>query len=188
MCWTGSRWVNAWRSHATASRWPSSNLFGPNRSAGELNWGSCVWQPASSAGLRVGGVGLRRVGRGSERPVRRRPLVSGGDLSRHVRRDVAGPTGSAQWRPLALVRQSPEYSGALLRTDRVRPMRPTRRAAPDSPARAADVLRGIGVVTVSPAVITRAVAYPDPSLRSLDAIHLATAESSLAGAAGRRSS
>jgi hypothetical protein len=42
--------------------------------------------------------------------------------------------------------------------------------------RASDVLRGIGVVTLSPAVIARAVGYVDPDLRSLDAIHLATAE------------
>ncbi|PZS02233.1 MAG: VapC toxin family PIN domain ribonuclease [Pseudonocardiales bacterium] len=55
-------------------------------------------------------------------------------------------------------------------------MRATRRSAPRRAARAADVLRGIGVVTVSPAVIARAAAYTDPRLRSLDAIHVATAE------------
>jgi predicted nucleic acid-binding protein len=55
-------------------------------------------------------------------------------------------------------------------------MRATRRSAPDRLGRALDVLLGIGVVTVSPAVIARAAAYADPELRSLDSIHLATAE------------
>lgn len=55
-------------------------------------------------------------------------------------------------------------------------MRATRRSAPDRIGRAADVLRGIGVVTVSPAVIARAAGYDDRELRSLDAIHLATAQ------------
>jgi uncharacterized protein len=52
----------------------------------------------------------------------------------------------------------------------------TRRSAPDKLARAAEVLRGIGVVTLSPSVISRASGYVDADLRSLDAIHLATAE------------
>jgi len=55
-------------------------------------------------------------------------------------------------------------------------MRATRRSAPDRVTTAANVLRGIGVLTVSPSVIARAAAYTDPGLRSLDAIHLATAE------------
>jgi hypothetical protein len=55
-------------------------------------------------------------------------------------------------------------------------LRATRRIAPDRLSRAADVLLGIGVVTLSPAVVSRAAGYPDPELRSLDAIHLATAE------------
>lgn len=55
-------------------------------------------------------------------------------------------------------------------------MRATRRSAPEQLDRAAEVLSGIGVVTLSPAVVTRATAYTDASLRSLDAIHLATAE------------
>ncbi len=55
-------------------------------------------------------------------------------------------------------------------------MRATRRSAPERVAQAADVLRGIGVVTLSPAVIARAAAYADPDQRSLDAIHLATAK------------
>jgi len=55
-------------------------------------------------------------------------------------------------------------------------VRATRRSAPDRVTTAANVLRGIGVLTVSPSVIARAAAYTDPGLRSLDAIHLATAE------------
>jgi len=55
-------------------------------------------------------------------------------------------------------------------------MRATRRTAPERLARASDVLRGIGMVTLSPSVITRAAGYDDRDLRSLDAIHLATAE------------
>lgn len=55
-------------------------------------------------------------------------------------------------------------------------MRATRRSAPDNLNHAVKVLRGIGVVTLSPAVIRRASAYPDAGLRSLDAVHVATAE------------
>jgi uncharacterized protein len=55
-------------------------------------------------------------------------------------------------------------------------LRATRRSAPDRTARAAEVLRGIGVVTLAPSVITRAGGYPDVDLRSLDAMHLASAE------------
>lgn len=55
-------------------------------------------------------------------------------------------------------------------------IRATRRSAPEQLDRAAEVLRGIGIVTLSPAVVARASAYTDPNLRSLDAIHLATAE------------
>jgi hypothetical protein len=55
-------------------------------------------------------------------------------------------------------------------------LRATIRSGPARVTRAVDVLRGIGVVTLSPTVIARAVGYVDPDLRSLDAIHLATAE------------
>lgn len=55
-------------------------------------------------------------------------------------------------------------------------MRATRRSAPERLGRAAEVLRGIGAVTLSPPVVTRASEYSDANLRSLDAIHLATAE------------
>lgn len=55
-------------------------------------------------------------------------------------------------------------------------MRATRRRAPERMARASDVLRGIGVMTLSPPVVARAASYDDRELRSLDAVHLATAE------------
>lgn len=55
-------------------------------------------------------------------------------------------------------------------------MRATRRSFPEWIDRASKVLRGIGVVTLSPSVIARAAGYDDCDLRSLDAIHLATAE------------
>jgi uncharacterized protein len=55
-------------------------------------------------------------------------------------------------------------------------MRAARRSAPDRLDRAADVLRGIATVTLSPLVVTRAAEYADANLPSLDAIHLATAQ------------
>jgi len=55
-------------------------------------------------------------------------------------------------------------------------MRATWRSAPERTAQAAAVLRGIGVVTLSPSVVARASAYTNPDLRSLDAIHLASAQ------------
>ena len=67
----------------------------------------------------------------------------------------------------------PVLSSVLIEVELIRA---TRRSAPERTTRAADVLRAIGVVTVSPSVIARAAGYTDPDLRSLDAIHLATAE------------
>jgi len=55
-------------------------------------------------------------------------------------------------------------------------MRATRRSAPERLTRAAAVLRGIAAVTLAPPVVSRASDYADANLRSLDAIHLATAE------------
>lgn len=68
---------------------------------------------------------------------------------------------------------SPVLSSVLIEVELVRA---TRRSAPDRLGRAAEVLRGVGVVTVSPAVVARAAGYADPLLRSLDALHVATAE------------
>jgi predicted nucleic acid-binding protein len=70
-------------------------------------------------------------------------------------------------------RQTPVLSSVLIEVELIRA---TRRSGPDRLDRAAEVLRGIGVVALSSQLITRAAAYPDPDLRSLDAIHLATAE------------
>lgn len=64
-------------------------------------------------------------------------------------------------------------------------VRATRRSAPDLLGRATDVLLGIGVVTLSPPVIARVAGYVDPELRSLDAIHLATAEHLMSATAER---
>ena len=54
--------------------------------------------------------------------------------------------------------------------------RATRRSAPTDLARAGEVLDGIGIVTLSPAIVARAAGFDERELRSLDAIHLATAE------------
>jgi predicted nucleic acid-binding protein len=55
-------------------------------------------------------------------------------------------------------------------------LRATKRSEPSRVDRAREVLQGINVVAFSPPVIARAAGYADPELRSLDAIHLATAE------------
>ncbi len=74
------------------------------------------------------------------------------------------------------LRQRPHHpvlSSVLIEVELIRA---TRRSAPEKLHRAAEVLRGVGTVTLSPAVVARAAAYSEESLRSLDAIHLATAE------------
>ncbi|MGH9064939.1 MAG: type II toxin-antitoxin system VapC family toxin [Acidimicrobiales bacterium] len=69
--------------------------------------------------------------------------------------------------------QSPVLSSVLIEVEL---MRATRRSAPERLGRAVEVLAGIGVVTLTPLVTSRASAYADPHLGSLDSIHLATAE------------
>ena len=54
--------------------------------------------------------------------------------------------------------------------------RATKRSAPTDLGRAGEVLDGIGIVTLSPAIVARAAGFDERELRSLDAIHLATAE------------
>ena len=54
--------------------------------------------------------------------------------------------------------------------------RATKRSAPMDLGRAGEVLDGIGIVTLSPSIVARAAGFDDRDLRSLDAIHLATAE------------
>ncbi len=78
-------------------------------------------------------------------------------------------------------RGAPVLSSAVIGVEL---MRATRQSAPESVGRAVAVLGGIGVVALSPAVIDRAAAYGDPELRSLDAIHLASAEHAVALAPG----
>jgi len=74
---------------------------------------------------------------------------------------------------LALRRSTTVLSSVLIEVEL---LRATRRSAPERLSRAADVLRGLAVVTVSSSVIARAAGYDDRDLRSLDAIHLATAQ------------
>ncbi len=54
--------------------------------------------------------------------------------------------------------------------------RAIKRSAPLHLSRAGEVLDGIGTVTLSQSVVARATGFDNPDLRSLDAIHLATAE------------
>ncbi len=70
-------------------------------------------------------------------------------------------------------RDSTVLSSVLIEVELIRA---TRRSAPEQLPRATQVLRGIGVVSLSPSVVARAAGYLDAELRSLDAIHLATAE------------
>ena len=86
-----------------------------------------------------------------------RPEAHSGNLSRWFRERLGIPV----------------ISSVLIEVELIRA---TWRSAPDRASRAADVLRGIGVVTLSPSVVARAAGYANPDLRSLDAIHLATAE------------
>ena len=69
---------------------------------------------------------------------------------------------------------SPEFVSSVI--IEVELPRATRRSAPMDLGRAGEVLDGIGIVTLSPAIVTRAAGFDERDLRSLDAIHLATAE------------
>ena len=55
-------------------------------------------------------------------------------------------------------------------------VRATRRSCPDRLGRAGEVLTTVTTMAVSFEVIAGAAGYADPVLRSLDAVHLATAE------------
>ena len=67
---------------------------------------------------------------------------------------------------------TPFVSSVLIEVELIRA---TRRVDPGGLVRAAAVLAGIGVVTLSPAFVARTTGDLDPDLRSIDAIHLATA-------------
>lgn len=69
---------------------------------------------------------------------------------------------------------SPEFVSSVI--IEVELPRATKRSAPMNLDRAGEVLDGIGIVTLSPAIVTRAAGFDERDLRSLDAIHLATAE------------
>jgi predicted nucleic acid-binding protein len=58
---------------------------------------------------------------------------------------------------------------------RVEVVRAVARAAPAAVATALELLAGLDLVPLSPLLLGEAAALPSPSLRSLDAIHLATA-------------
>lgn len=67
----------------------------------------------------------------------------------------------------------PLLSSALVGVELIRA---TRRSCPDRLGRAADVLDSISTTRISVEILVRAGGYPDPLLRPLGAIHLATAE------------
>lgn len=64
------------------------------------------------------------------------------------------------------------YSSSLTRTEL---MRTVRRYAPDSQARARSLLGTVTLARITPSLLERAALLDPPELRSLDAIHLATA-------------
>jgi predicted nucleic acid-binding protein len=55
-------------------------------------------------------------------------------------------------------------------------LRATRRSDPVLLGRANDVLNAVGTIILTPTIIARAAGYEEDNLRSLDAVHLATAE------------
>jgi predicted nucleic acid-binding protein len=73
-----------------------------------------------------------------------------------------------------LRRRRPLVSSALARTEVLRAVLDE---GTDYVAAARDVLRGIDLVRLNHRVLDRAGSIPGPGLRTLDAIHLATAES-----------
>ena len=67
----------------------------------------------------------------------------------------------------------PKITSALAEVELARAVR---RAAPDAHPRIRPLLAGFFKFDIDETVRSRAASYPDPMLRSLDAIHLATAE------------
>jgi predicted nucleic acid-binding protein len=67
----------------------------------------------------------------------------------------------------------PIVSSALLEVELNRALR---RVDPDALSRVPTLLEGVTMIEISSPVRARAAAYQDPLLRSLDAIHLATAQ------------
>ena len=92
------------------------------------------------------------------------------DSSAIVRLAEAAPESSALRQYLR--RRGPYVSSALARTEVARALLPR---GLDAVRRGQDVLLGIDLVRVNDRVLNLAGALPAPTLRSLDAIHLATA-------------
>lgn len=95
------------------------------------------------------------------------------DSSAIVKLVVTEPESEALRRYLA-VREN-RVSSALVRVEVLRALRRSYGAAPPTPHRAEHVLEGIALVTVDEPVLLRAARLQPDRLRSLDAIHLATA-------------
>lgn len=93
------------------------------------------------------------------------------DTSALVKLVVAEASTSALRRWLAAERRDPVAS-ELARTEL---MRAVRRAAPQRAVRARAVLDGLMLVAVTPSILDQAGRIEPSSVRSLDAIHLATA-------------
>lgn len=72
-----------------------------------------------------------------------------------------------------LRRRRPVVSSALARTEVLRALLPL---GPDAVRRGQDVLASVDLVRVNDRVLTDAGTLPPPELRSLDAVHLATAQ------------
>lgn len=85
---------------------------------------------------------------------------------------VVAETGSQAMSRWASDHDGEVFSGDLLRTEL---LRATRRGAPDQMIRARALLESITLLSVSTATFVWAASLEPPSLRSLDAVHLATA-------------
>jgi predicted nucleic acid-binding protein len=93
------------------------------------------------------------------------------DSSAIVKLAVAEPESAALRRHLR--RRRPLISSALARTEVLRALQP---AGDQAIAAGRDVLRRIELIRVNDRILDTAGLLPPPDLRSLDAIHLATAQ------------
>jgi predicted nucleic acid-binding protein len=93
------------------------------------------------------------------------------DSSAIVKLAVAEPESGALRRHLR--RRRPLISSALARTEVLRALQP---AGDQAIAAGRDVLRSIELIRINDRILDTAGLLPPPELRSLDAIHLATAQ------------
>lgn len=93
------------------------------------------------------------------------------DTSALVKLVVAEAQSAALRQWLGVIERQP-VAGDLARTEL---MRAVRRVAPDRALRAREVLDSITLIEISTAIVEAAARLDPTSLRSLDAIHLATA-------------